>query len=144
MVADSLPWICVYPKEDVLTMVLEITIQKLRQTQLGVIFKQEQIGIVVDSVTPFSSAHKSGLKSGDVVLAIENKTVSSVPQVAKLIRSISTTNITLRVERNAENYILKSKFEKTEIKVRLFCFIYSYICLCCDFCLENFFYRQAF
>lgn len=99
-------------------MILEVTMTKLRQVHLGVIFKQEQGMVLIDSVAANSSAYKSGLRAGDVVLAVENKSVTTVPQVAKFIKSISTTSITLRVERVADNYVLKNKYnDDTEMKV---------------------------
>lgn len=40
---------------------------------------------------------------------MENKLVTTVPQVAKYMKSVSGTNVTLRVERAVENYITKWK-----------------------------------
>ncbi|XP_056649071.1 PDZ domain-containing protein 8 isoform X1 [Diorhabda sublineata] len=118
MAVDLIPWISIYHKDDNVYMTLEITMTKVRQAQLGVIFKQEQGLVLVDSVTPQSTAYKSGLRQNDIVLAVENRTVQSVPQVAKFIKSISAANVTLKVERLAENYSIKSKYsEETEIKV---------------------------
>lgn len=91
---------------------------KVRQAQLGVIFRQEQGAVIVDSVSLHSTAYKSGLRPNDIVLAVENKTVQTVPQVAKLIKSISAANVTLKVDRLAENYILKSKkVEESETRL---------------------------
>lgn len=99
-------------------MTIEITMTKVRQAQLGIIFRQEQGVVVVDSVSPHSTAFKSGLRPNDIVLAVENKTVQTVPQVAKLIKSISAANVTLKVDRIAENYIIKTKHvEESEPKV---------------------------
>ncbi|KAL3280381.1 hypothetical protein HHI36_017868 [Cryptolaemus montrouzieri] len=117
---DSIPWICVYHKDDNFYMTLEVTLTKLRQAPLGVVFKQEQGQVIVDSVSPHSLAYRSGLKSGDIVLTVESKNVVSVPQVAKAIKSTSGTNITLRIERIAENYTLKcteQTIDKTDIKI---------------------------
>lgn len=91
---------------------------KVRQTQLGVIFRQEQGLVVIDSVSPHSTAFKSGLRPNDVVLAVENRTIQTVPQVAKFIKSLSSANITLKVERIAENYMLKWRcMEEADVKV---------------------------
>ncbi|XP_044259435.1 PDZ domain-containing protein 8 [Tribolium madens] len=110
---DTIPWICVYESEDRTFMILEITMTKLKQAQLGVIFKPERSSVAVESVSPHSCAFKSGLKPGDIVLAVENKSVSSVPQVAKFIKSVTSTHVTLRVKRLVDSYILRKKhFEK--------------------------------
>lgn len=107
--SDSIPWICIYQKDEVIFMTIEITITKVRQAQLGVIFRQEQGSVIIDSVSPHSTAFRSGLRPNDIVLTVENKTVQTVPQVAKLIKSISAANITLKVDRIVEHYIVKSK-----------------------------------
>ncbi|KAJ8927760.1 hypothetical protein NQ314_019764 [Rhamnusium bicolor] len=118
MTVDTIPWISLYQKEDGIYMILEITMTKLRQAQLGVIFKQEQGLVLVDSVASHSTAFRSGLRPNDIVVAVENRSVQTVPQVAKFIKSVNSANITLKVERLAENYVLKSKFtEETEVKV---------------------------
>ncbi|RZC35179.1 PDZ domain-containing protein 8, partial [Asbolus verrucosus] len=112
---DTVPWICVYESEDKVHMILEITMIKVKQAQLGVIFKQDRNSVVVESVSPHSCASRSGLKPGDIVLTVENKSINNVPQVAKFIKSVTSTNITLRVERLAESYVLRKKhFDKTE------------------------------
>nr|CAI5826053.1 unnamed protein product [Callosobruchus analis] len=109
LTVDTIPWISLYQKDDGIYMTLEITMTKLRQAQLGVIFKQEQGMVLIDSVSPHSPAFKSGLRPNDTVLAVENRTVQTVPQVAKFIKAISGANITLRVERLVDNYLLKFK-----------------------------------
>lgn len=100
-------------------MVLELTVMKLRQAQLGVIFKQEQASVVIDSVTPHAAGARSGLKPGDLVVAIESKNVNSVQQVSKLMKSMPNSSITFRVERIVDNYVIKNKgTEKSESKLQ--------------------------
>lgn len=99
-------------------MTIEVTMTKVRQAQLGVIFRQEQGAVIVDSVSPHSTAYRSGLRPNDIVLAVENRTVQTVPQVAKIIKSISAANVTLKVDRLTENYILKSrKVEESDTRL---------------------------
>lgn len=43
---------------------------------------------------------------------MENKLVSTVPQVAKYMKSVSGSNVTLRVERVVENYVAKWKLNE--------------------------------
>lgn len=52
---------------------------------------------------------------------MENKLVSTVPQVAKYMKSVSGSNVTLRVERVVENYVAKWKLneENKELAVSL-------------------------
>lgn len=90
-------------------MVMELTITKLRQAQLGIIFKQDQNNVIVESVSQHSCAYRSGLRTGDIVVLLDNKTVNTVQQVSKLFKSVQTTNITLRIRRQINNYIIRSK-----------------------------------
>lgn len=100
-------------------MVLEITVTRLRQAQLGVIFKQEQGSVIIDSLSPHYAGARSGLKTGDVVLAIESKNVTTVQQISKLMKSLSNSCITFRVERVVDNYVIKGKdIDKKEIKTQ--------------------------
>lgn len=63
-------------------MTLEVTLVKHRQATLGVVFKQEQGQVIIDSVSSHSSASQSGLKPGDIVLSVENKVILTMPQVS--------------------------------------------------------------
>ncbi|XP_060526911.1 PDZ domain-containing protein 8 isoform X2 [Cylas formicarius] len=107
---DSIPWISLYQREDgSICMTLEITVVKLKQAQLGAIFRQETGCVVVDSVAVNSCAQQAGLRSCDVVISVENKLVSTVPQVGKFMKSISGTSVTLRVERVVDNYVIRCR-----------------------------------
>lgn len=98
-----------------MNIILEVTMIKQKQVQLGVIFKQDK-HVIIESVAPHSCASRSGLKPGDIVLAVENKAVSSVPQVAKFIRGVTSTTLTLRVQRLTESYtIRKKRCEKVDV-----------------------------
>lgn len=100
-------------------MVLELTVTRLRQAQLGVIFKQEQGSVIIDSLSPHCAGARSGLKAGDVVVAIESRNITSVQQISKLMKSLSNCSITFRVERIIDNYIIKGKdLDKKEIKMQ--------------------------
>ena len=104
-------------KQGQMYLVLELTMMKVKQQHLGVVFKQEHNGVIVDSVGPQSAAYEAGLKPGDLLLAVENRNVSSMAQVAKFIKSISGVNINLRIERATTNYVLRMKVaEEIEIK----------------------------
>ncbi|KAK9712548.1 Peptidase family M50 [Popillia japonica] len=114
---DQLPFISIYNRDGIVYLMLEVTLIKVRQQHLGVVFKQEQTCVTVDNVISQTPAAKAGLKSGDMILAVENKNITSVTQVSKIIKSISGVNITLRIERAASDYLFKSKqSEKTDLK----------------------------
>lgn len=104
-----MPWISLYQKNNEIYMVLELTVTRLRQAQLGVIFKQEQGSVVIDSLMPHGAGARSGLKTSDVVIAIESRNITSVQQISKLMKSLSNSSITFRVERVVDNYVIKGK-----------------------------------
>ncbi|CAH1188292.1 unnamed protein product [Phyllotreta striolata] len=118
MCLDTIPWMCLHQRDDAFYVTLEITISKARQAPLGVVFKQDQGAVAVESVSTFGAAYKSGLQPNDVVLAVDNRSVQTVPQVAKLIKSVAAANYTLKVERVAENYRIKSKYSADETERR--------------------------
>lgn len=96
-------------------MVLEVTVTKLRQAALGVSFKQDQNVIIIDAVQPHSPGARCGLKSGDILLAIESKNINSIQQISKLTKSLSNSSISFRVERVVDNYVFRKKInEKKE------------------------------
>ncbi|CAH1154690.1 unnamed protein product [Phaedon cochleariae] len=118
LAADAIPWISLCQRDDTIYMTLEITITKSRQAPLGAIFKQEQGLVLVESVSPHSSAYKSGLRTNDIVLTVENRNVQTAAQVTKFIKSMASVNVTLKVERSVENYLWKSRLnEDTEVRV---------------------------
>lgn len=114
---DSTSWICVYRKESQLFMVLELTVCKIRQQQLGVSFKFDQNIITVDSVTPQLPADKASLKVGDILIAVEGKSINNIAQLNKILKLLPAGNFSVRIERLCNNYVWKSKYvEKTDLK----------------------------
>lgn len=91
-------------------MVLEITISKVRQQHLGVTFRQDQNLVTVESVTSQTPADIAGLRVGDILVAVDGKTVNNVTQTNKLIKLASAGSFSVRVERLTSNYVLKSKY----------------------------------
>lgn len=77
---------------------MDIEIHKAKNQQIGIVFKQSD-RVVVESILPNTPAKKSHLKSDDVLLSVEGKSVVNLNQVAKILKSITRTVIRLRVER---------------------------------------------
>lgn len=92
---------------------MDLTITKTSQQQLGIVFKQDQIDnksiVIVETVVPHSPAYEAGLNPGDSLLAVDSKTVNSMAQVAKIVKSITATSFSVRVKRIVKNYIFTSK-----------------------------------
>ncbi|XP_018322505.1 PDZ domain-containing protein 8 isoform X2 [Agrilus planipennis] len=116
---DTFAWISVYQGDDYFVMLLELTVTKFRQQQLGAAFKLERNLIVIESLVPQTPAVNCGLKVGDVVVTVDGKSVVSLAQANKLIKSTSTC--CFRVQRKVNNYVIKEKFLKTEEKTPVKC-----------------------
>ncbi|XP_037931626.1 PDZ domain-containing protein 8-like [Teleopsis dalmanni] len=78
---------------------LDVEIHKAKNQQIGIIFKQTELFVEIDAVLPNTPACKSNLRSNDVLIAIEGKRVSTIQQVAKIVKALQTSVFTLRIER---------------------------------------------
>ena len=63
----------------------------------------------IQEVQKDGPAYSSGIKSGDVILSINNKKVSSILNVSTYINTSTTENIDIKVLRNSDEIILKVK-----------------------------------
>ncbi len=63
----------------------------------------------IQEVQKDGPAYSSGIKSGDVILSINNKKVSSILDVSAYINTSTTENIDIKVLRNSDEIILKVK-----------------------------------
>ncbi len=63
----------------------------------------------IQEVEKDGPAYSSGIKSGDVILSINNKKVSSILNVSTYINTSTTENIDIKVLRNSDEIILKVK-----------------------------------
>ena len=57
----------------------------------------------INEVQENSPAYSAGIKSGDVIISINNKDVSSILEVSAFINTSTTENITIKVQRNGED-----------------------------------------
>ncbi|XP_046985794.1 PDZ domain-containing protein 8 isoform X1 [Schistocerca americana] len=101
---DAFAWVEMVRTQNSHYVSLELNIEHRGTQPLGLIFRQEfvadryQACIVVDTVTSMSPAAAADVKPGDVLVAIEGKKVTSLSQVARLLKAAGE-KITLRVER---------------------------------------------
>jgi len=63
----------------------------------------------IQEVQKDGPAYSSGIKSGDVILSINNNKVSSILNVSAYINTSTTENIDIKVLRNSDEIILKVK-----------------------------------
>lgn len=78
---------------------MDIEIHKAKNQQIGIVFKQTDQAILIESILPNTPAAVAMIKRGDVLLSIEGKKLNHINHVAKLLKSLNQTVLTLRVER---------------------------------------------
>lgn len=99
--AAPMPWVQVRQHGPrLLAITLEVRIQRAKNQQLGIMFHQRTIDTVtVERVLPNTPATRANLMAGDRLLAIEERPVTTIPQLSKLIKAMSRPEIVFRVER---------------------------------------------
>jgi hypothetical protein len=90
-----------------LSILLDIEIHKAKNQQIGIIFKQTKDEILIETIIPNTPAALAQLKRGDVLLSIEGRECRNINHVAKLLKSLSKSAFTMRVER-AVNGVIKN------------------------------------
>ncbi|XP_022208854.2 LOW QUALITY PROTEIN: PDZ domain-containing protein 8 [Drosophila obscura] len=79
---------------------LDVFIHKAKNQQIGIVFKQSTSQLVrIESVLPNTPACKSNLMAGDALVAIEGKQVTTIQQIAKVVKTLQATVFCLRIER---------------------------------------------
>ncbi|XP_034490315.1 PDZ domain-containing protein 8 [Drosophila innubila] len=78
---------------------LDIKIHKAKNQQIGIVFKQITSQVKIESILPNTPACKSKLLPGDTLVAIEGKQVTTIQQIAKIVKSLQSTVCCLRIER---------------------------------------------
>ncbi|KAH8386956.1 hypothetical protein KR093_003732 [Drosophila rubida] len=79
---------------------LDVVIHKAKNQQIGIVFKQSTSQVVkIESILPNTPACKSNLLSGDTLVAIEGKQVTTIQQIAKVVKNLQSTVCCLRIER---------------------------------------------
>ncbi|ALC49610.1 CG10362 [Drosophila busckii] len=79
---------------------LDVLVHKAKNQQIGIVFKQSSgQAVKIESVLPNTPACKSNLQSGDALVAIQGKPVSSIQQIAKVVKNLQSTVCSLRIER---------------------------------------------
>jgi len=77
----------------------------------------DSIGVLITDVAPHSPAEKAGLKSGDIVLAVDDEKVGSAADLKILIAGKDDAAlITLKIQRDGSVTTLKATLEKREGK----------------------------
>lgn len=93
-------WISAQQMDDKnLCITVDIEIHKAKNQQIGIIFKQSDNQIIIESILPNTPAAVAKIKRGDVLISIEGRKLNHINHVAKLLKSLNKTVLTWRVER---------------------------------------------
>ncbi|XP_062714468.1 PDZ domain-containing protein 8 [Aedes albopictus] len=95
-----IPWVIARQQDDNNMIVsLDLEIHKAKNQQIGIVFKQTDQLVIIEAVIPNTPASKAELKRGDVLLSIQGKRVTTINQVAKIIKALNRPMFILRIER---------------------------------------------
>jgi len=77
-------------------------------TGIGVVISKTGDQIVIQTVFPNTPAAKAGLKAGDIIMAVDGKSVEqvSVDVVSSMVRGSAGTSVTLEILRDGRHFHL--------------------------------------
>lgn len=100
MTLSRYAWVTAQQNDDQnLSISLDIEIHKAKNQQIGIVFKQQTEQVLIENILPNTPAALAKLKCGDVLISIEGRKLNHISQVAKLLKSLNKTVLTLRVLR---------------------------------------------
>ncbi|KAL5275636.1 PDZD8 family protein [Megaselia abdita] len=79
--------------------IIDVEIHRAKNQQIGIVFKQCPEYVEVESILPNTPAVKANIKAGDCLISVEGKLVNSIPNVAKILKSLQKPKFVLRFER---------------------------------------------
>lgn len=96
---SHLAWITAQQHDDQNVIItIDIEIHKAKNQQIGIIFKQTD-RVCIETIIPKTPAAVANIRRGDVLISIEGRKLNHINQVAKLLKTLNQTVITLRIER---------------------------------------------
>lgn len=101
-----MPWVAARQNDDnTIVVVLDIEIHKAKNQQIGIVFKQSDQMVMVDTVIPNTPAMKAKLCKNDVLISIEGRKITNINHIAKIVKSLNRPVFTLRIERIVQGVI---------------------------------------
>lgn len=77
----------------------DIEIHKARNQQIGIIFKQTEQTVLIESIIPNTPAMKAQLCKNDMLVSIEGKRINNINQISKIVKNLNRPVFILRIER---------------------------------------------
>lgn len=92
-------WITAHQLDDQnLIINVDIEIHKAKNQQIGIIFKQTD-RVIIETIIPNTPAAVAKIRRGDTLISIEGRKLNHINHVAKFLKSLNKTVLTVRVER---------------------------------------------
>ncbi|CRL08055.1 CLUMA_CG020948, isoform A [Clunio marinus] len=91
--------------EESLVISLDIDVHKAKNQQIGIIFKQTELQVVIENILPNTPAAVAEIKRGDILISIEGRKFNHINQVAKFLKSLNKSIICFRLERVVAGFI---------------------------------------
>lgn len=88
-----------------LLITIDVTIHRAKNQQIGIIFRQSNSMVIVDNIIPNTPATMANVLPDDVLIFIENKKVSNVTQIYKIVKALTKKEVTVRLERLVDGVI---------------------------------------
>lgn len=102
----SIPWVQARQHdENTIIISLDLEIHKAKNQQIGIVFKQLDNAVMIESIIPNTPAAKANLRRNDILIAIEGKKVIQLTHVTKIVKSINRPMFMLRIERKTRGVI---------------------------------------
>ncbi|XP_059620798.1 PDZ domain-containing protein 8 [Phlebotomus argentipes] len=102
----SIPWVEARQQdENAIIFSLDLEIHKAKNQQVGIVFKQTENAVMIESIIPNTPAAKANLKKNDILIAIEGRKVTQLTHVTKIMKSIHRPMFVLRIERTTRGVI---------------------------------------
>lgn len=97
---SPMPWILARQHDNKnLIVSLDLEIHKAKNQQIGIVFKQLDMCVMVEAIIPNTPATKAKIHRGDVLISIEGKKITHINSISKIIKSLNRPVFTLRIER---------------------------------------------
>lgn len=77
----------------------DIEIHKAKNQQIGIVFKQIEQTVLIDTIIPNTPAMKAQLCPADVLVSIEGKKINNINQITKIVKNLNLPVFIVRIER---------------------------------------------
>lgn len=107
MTLAPIEWVTARQYDDKnIVIVLDVEIHKAKNQQIGLVFKQTDQMVLVETVIPNTPAIKANISKGDMLVSIEGKNVSNINHIAKIVKGLNRHVFTMRIERIVRGLIV--------------------------------------